>query len=377
MTRAMLTVSFRHAIGQPKVPSWPYVYELLIEMTRIVISDVIVAGDVERLLSDSEEDRRLVRRKIRAVQELLSFPGGVPAVGGSRVVPTTVGDLGAEWIFPAASAEAALRGADGPAELPPSKLSSPGAILFLHGGAYLVCGVATHRRLASWLAAEAELPVLAVDYRLMPEHTFSDIVSDGAAAFERLLAAGLRPEQVALAGDSAGGHLAICLAMSLKERGQAPGAVVAFSPWIDPLQEGESTLESWQDFEDVCYLGKALDGIGVVQACFQDHPFSSLLRHEALASLEGFPPILIQAGGRECLYSEIEEFASRAAELRGDSSGVKLEVWEDEVHVFQFFADVSEPAREALRSAGSFLRGRLAPPPEGRRGGEAVGGPSD
>eukprot|EP00951_Prasinocladus_malaysianus_P004445 scaffold31218_cov32-Prasinocladus_malaysianus.AAC.1 len=75
---------------------------------------------------------------------------------------------------------------------------------------------------------------------------------------------------------------------------QLPGAVVCLSPWVDPMQEGEGTLDSWQEFEEVDYLGNAIAGVGLAQHCFDGHRLGSLLRDEVVSSLRGMPPILIQ-----------------------------------------------------------------------------------
>lgn len=123
---------------------------------------------------------------------------------------------------------------------------------------------------------------------------------------------------------------------------QVPGAVVAFSPWIDPMQEHEDTLGSWDEFSETCYLGYVRESVGAPQLGFDGHPLGSLLRQEVLGTLQGMPPMLLQvrerrrrasrwvrdpppllevikhvlactqAGGKECLAAEIKTFANKA-----------------------------------------------------------------
>mmetsp|Transcript_18396 Transcript_18396/g.51554 ORF Transcript_18396/g.51554 Transcript_18396/m.51554 type:complete len:229 (-) Transcript_18396:895-1581(-) len=226
IVRATTDVTLRHAAGRPKVASWSYIYELVMETTRIVLSEVVTPSDVAALQSGTEAECRQVKSKMKMVQNLLNTWGGVPAVAGCRTESLLVGSMPAEWIWPTQSVGRLsdddnnddnyyVDDKNAPAT------QSPKAILYFHGGGYMVCGISTHRRLMSRLAVAANTPLLAVDYRLMPEATFKDILEDAETGFTHLLDQGFRPEQIVLAGDSAGGHLCICLALVLQQKGKA------------------------------------------------------------------------------------------------------------------------------------------------------------
>jgi len=341
MMKATGDVTWRHAFGRPKDASWSYAFELTVEFTRIMLGGVISAADIAMLQKGSPDQQEAVRAKIRTVQQLLSFPGGVPAMPGCTVEVCQIGTNNAEWVRPP--------GTRGETE------SGRGAVLYLHGGAYILCGVNTHRRLMSRLAMASGLPVLGVDYRLMPDASFKDILDDAVEAFDFLVEAGYAPEQITVAGDSAGGHLSLCLAMELRARGakQVPGAVVAFSPWIDPMQEHEDTLGSWDEFSETCYLGYVRESVGAPQLGFDGHPLGSLLRQEVLGTLQGMPPMLLQAGGKECLAAEIKTFANKAK----SDSGVDIvyQEYPGMVHVFQMLAELSPTAGEAIEEAAVFI----------------------
>lgn len=123
---------------------------------------------------------------------------------------------------------------DVPAERVRCGTVGAGIILYLHGGAYVAGGPATHRSITGRLSKLTQAEVFAVDYRLAPEHPFPAALDDAAIAYRWLLAQGYEAERIAIAGDSAGGGLTMATAIKLRDEGlPLPAALLTFSPWVD------------------------------------------------------------------------------------------------------------------------------------------------
>jgi monoterpene epsilon-lactone hydrolase len=228
------------------------------------------------------------------------------------------------------------------------------AILFFHGGGFQLGSIESHRSLAAAIAARAGCRVLSVNYRLAPEHRFPAPVEDALAAHEWLTASGFGPRRIALAGDSAGGGLAVSLMLALKRRGRAlPAAAALMSPWTDMEASGASfeTRAAADPFHQrpmIRALAKAYLGPGGDPR----DPLASPVHGE----LFGLPPLLIQVGDRETVLDDSRMLAERA---RSAGVEVHLEVWDGMFHVFQLYADELEQARSALHRVGSFLAAAL------------------
>ena len=227
---------------------------------------------------------------------------------------------------------------------------TPAAILYLHGGAYCVGSPATHRVITGNLARLAGASVFAADYRLAPEHPFPAALDDAVAAYRGLLQAGFAPGSIAIAGDSAGGGLALATAVRLRELGERlPAALVVFSPWVDlgapergPVPRGEVMISPpWVAECAAFYLcGRA-----------PTEPLASPIH----ADLGGLPPVLVQVGQDEVLLADSQRLQSALG-----AAGVPCELQEypRRWHVFQANAGVLADADRALQQAGAFLRGR-------------------
>lgn len=241
----------------------------------------------------------------------------------------------------------------------------PGSILYLHGGAYCVGGPATHRALTTRLARVTGLPVFLADYRLAPEHPFPAGLDDALAVYRSLRADG----PVILAGDSAGGGLALATALALREAGDpAPAALVLLSPWVDlvtpeprpPVPPGEAMLDwAWIDACARHYVGAGATGPAGAPGSVH-HPLVSPLR----ADLRGLPPVLIQAGTDELLHPQA--LALHGA-LRAAAVDVRCEITPRRWHVFQLHANALPSADAAIDRVAGFVLGPLAaatPPTE-------------
>ena len=222
-----------------------------------------------------------------------------------------------------------------------------GAVLYLHGGAYCVGSPATHRSITTRLARLTGASVFAAEYRLAPEHPFPAAIDDAVAAYRGLLAAGLTPDQVTVAGDSAGGGLALATALRLRELGHPlPAALILFSPWVDlgapdrgPEPAGEVMVSlPWVNACALAYLGgkNAAD------------PLASPINGD----LRGLPPTLIQVGHDEILLQDSRRLHQA---LAAAAVAVSLQEYPRRWHVFQSNAGVLTDADRALASAAAFI----------------------
>lgn len=242
-----------------------------------------------------------------------------------------------------------------PVELPncPAELQIPvgvkpgRAILYLHGGAFIVGGIASHRRLAGAIAREAQAQVLAVGYRKMPDHPPSVSVADCLDGYRWLLDRGFTPEQIVIAGDSAGGFLTAMTAVAIRDAGMpVPAGLICENPLIDPTPSRRR--EGAYRIADPLFPHRAFT------------EFDRLIRStepsgDAVAPLDGdlsgLPPTLIQVGSHETLRVDSEDFA---AALAAAGVPVRLEIFRGAVHVFQAFIDLLPESRVAIKSMGRF-----------------------
>nr|WP_274382913.1 alpha/beta hydrolase [Methylorubrum extorquens] len=226
-------------------------------------------------------------------------------------------------------------------------------ILFLHGGGYVSGSLKSHRHMVAQAGREALARTLALGYRLAPEHPFPAALDDALTGYRFLLASGIAPARIALAGESAGGGLALATALSLREAGlPLPGCLWLSSPWVDLALTGAS-MESKAAVDPLLgrtYLSELaslyLNGADALG------PLVSPIN----ADLAGLPPMLIQVGSAETLLDD----SVRLAALAGAADiAVRLEIWPHMIHAWHlFYQDVAD-GRRSLASAGSFIENRL------------------
>lgn len=258
--------------------------------------------------------------------------GGTKAPVGCR--PVSAGGVDAEWISPA--------------DAPQDK-----AILYFHGGGFRIGSVASHRDLIAKIACASGCRVLAINYRLAPEHRFPAALDDALAAYDWMRQQGLKPGNIAFAGDSAGGNLALAAMLALRERGlPLPASAALMSPWTDMTAQGASYVSRAEVdpiHQRVVILALAKNYLGE-QGDPKD-PLASPL----YADLRGLPPLLIQVGDRETVRDDSVVLADKA---RAAGVDVSLEIWDGMIHVFQMFAEVPE-AQQAIASKSGFLTRHL------------------
>jgi monoterpene epsilon-lactone hydrolase len=226
-------------------------------------------------------------------------------------------------------------------------------VLYLHGGGYVAGSIDSHRNLTGHLAAAMGCRILALDYRLAPEHPHPAAVTDAVAAYRWLLDQGIAPEHVVIAGDSAGGGLTVALLLRARDEGLAmPAAAVPISPMVDLEATGES-MTTRAELDPMVSRDMALE---IVQLFLGDgdrrDPYAAPL-HGELAAL---PPLLIQVGDAEVLLDDSVRLADKARTAGVD---VTLEVWPEMVHVFQGSAGFVPEADEAIAHIANYCRPKL------------------
>lgn len=256
---------------------------------------------------------------------------------GTTVSPVNVHDLPAEWVH-------------GPGAEPDA------AILYLHGGGFIMGSPATHRELAARVSSAGKARVLSLGYRLLPEFAFPAALDDTKAAYQWLLDRGYAPNRLIIGGDSSGAGLALQALISLRDEG-VPLPCVGFlmSPvtdWVDPGGDSFATRA-------------ALDPLVSPAQCRRtspqyvgSHARDPLLR-PAEMDLAGLPPLWIQVGDHEVLLSDAERLADRAAQ---DGVEVSFKIWPGMWHVFQSAARYVPESRQSIEELALFLRRRLGEP---------------
>jgi acetyl esterase/lipase len=233
-------------------------------------------------------------------------------------------------------------------------VTTANVILYFHGGVYVIGSAATSVPLVGDLARRTGTKAITVDYRLGPEHPYPAAVQDARAAYEGLLEQGVHPGQIALAGESAGGGLAVATLLALREAGTPlPSCAFLMSPYADLTLSGE-TLAEKEAVDPVL----TPDGLRVrVPDYVAEADAADPLISPVFGDLSGLPPLLVQVGSHEILLSDALRLAARAATA---DVQVTLEVTPGVPHVFQGFAAFLDEAHEALDRASEFIKTQFA-----------------
>jgi len=239
--------------------------------------------------------------------------------------------------------------------VPAEWLATPNAdmsriLLYLHGGGYVMGSIHTHRALVTGLSVASGARCLSLDYRLAPEYPFPAAVDDAVNGYRWLLGQDIAPSRIAIGGDSAGGGLTIATLVALKDAGiPLPCAAIALSPWVDLEGTGESMVTKAD--VDPMVEKDGLKGIAAIYLNGKDPrtPLASPL----YADLSGLPPLLIQVGSAETLLDDSTRLATQAKSVGVE---VKLEIWDDMIHVFQMWASIMPEGQQAIDNIGAFLK---------------------
>jgi monoterpene epsilon-lactone hydrolase len=225
-------------------------------------------------------------------------------------------------------------------------------VLFLHGGGFIIGSPHLYRHLTWRIATATRARVLAVDYRLAPEHPFPAALEDAFTAYHYLLANGADPRRIAVMGDSAGGGLVFSLMLRLRDQGcPLPAAAVALSPWTDLALTGPSlrlnaTADPMLSPDDPPFFVE-----DYLAGADPRTPYVSPL----YGDFAGLPPTMIQVGSDEVLRDDSVRMADR---MRAGGCQVELEIWPRMPHVWHVFVPLIPEARRAIESIGSFVRSR-------------------
>lgn len=261
---------------------------------------------------------------------------------GTSVSSVAANDLAAEWV-------------DGPGA------RTEAAILYLHGGAFVMGSPATHRELAARISVAGSARVLSVDYRLAPEFPFPAALDDAKSAYRWLLEQGYASSALVIGGDSSGAGLAIQALLALRnESAPMPCAGFLMSPVTDWLDFSADSFQTRAALDPLVTLTQTQYTSGLYVGDSSD---DSLLCPTKM-SLAGIPPLWIQVGDHEILLSDAQRLAERAAE---DGVDVEFKVWPGMWHVFQATARYVPEARQSLGELSVFLEKRLRVSQHSRR----------
>jgi acetyl esterase/lipase len=247
--------------------------------------------------------------------------------------PVTIQDIPAEWI----------------------ECTQPGhgVILYFHGGAYALGSINVHRELLSRLASTTKLKVVAINYRLAPEHPFPAALEDARSAYRWLLSQGYDSSRIAIAGDSAGGGLALSTLIQLQAAGEAlPACAVCISPWTDLTLSGQSVKT--KAAADPMLNASLLEIYAKYYAGGADihDPLISPLFGE----MKGLPPLLIHVSTDEILLDDAQRLFENA---RNAGVDVTLKIWDQMFHVFQIIPYLPE-SKQSMDEISRFIAKHLA-----------------
>lgn len=223
-------------------------------------------------------------------------------------------------------------------------------ILYLHGGGYYFCSPRTHRTITVGLAKRADADCFSLDYRLAPEHPFPAAHDDALAAYRCLLADGVLPRSIVIAGDSAGGGLALATLVALRDAGDPlPAGALLFSPWTDLAATGASIRDN--DGRDPMFCGDVFARIAPLYRgeANATHPYVSPL----YADLRGLPPLSFHVGSSETLLDDTRRVVARALEA---GVQVECETAHGLPHIWPIYAPFLPEARRTLDAAARFVR---------------------
>lgn len=290
----------------------------VIEMCRSLVAEL------------DREGKTIEQMRVDFHKVLAAFPMATDVA----CVPVDAGGVPAQWIVP-------------------PKVDAQRVLLYLHGGGYVVCSVSTHRDLIARLARAAGMRALGVDYRRAPEHPFPAAVEDAMAAYRWLIAAGIKPQRMAIAGDSAGGGLTLATLVALRDGGDPlPATAICISPWVDL----ESNSNSMKTKADVDPLVKPETLQAMARLYLGKNDPRTPLAAPLHADLRNLPPLLLLVGSSERLLDDALRIEEHCKAAGGD---VRLEVWQDMIHCWPLFASILAEGQQAIDRMGAFLREHL------------------
>ena len=283
---------------------------------------------LSRIRNPNHEAVEASRRNLEAITARVPAPPS-----GVSIEPVEADGIPAEWV--------SAPNAD------PNR-----ALLYLHGGAYTLGSPKIYRELTWRLSKAARARVLAIDYRLAPEHRFPAALHDAITAWRWLLSNGFESRRLLVAGDSAGGGLTLATLLALRDGGHPlPAGAVCFSPWTDLSCSGESVKRNAR--RDPMLVSALI--LPTARNYLGDADPTNPLASPLFGDLHNLPPLLIHVGTSEILLSDSIRFAKKAETANVD---VSMKVWGNLPHVFHLFARVLPEGRQAIDEMGRFCQKR-------------------
>ena len=291
--------------------------------------------------------RNLPLAKARAARDkqskkLFPLPNGVTALAA------VVGGVNGQWLdpIPASPNASGISVTSGTS----STSNIPGILLYLHGGAYIQGSVETHRGLAGALAQASSCKAFIADYRLAPEHPFPAATDDSLQVYLALLSQ-YPSTPIAIAGDSAGGGLALALAQQIRDQGlRPPCALALLSPWTD-LTLGNATHRSKASVDPFFPNSTLLHEAAMAYA--GSTPLTHPLLSAQYANLQGLPPTLIHVGAKEAL---LDDALVLYRNMEQQGVAVSLKEYPHMWHVWQVFVGRLAQADTSVRELGVFIK---------------------
>jgi acetyl esterase/lipase len=306
----------RRLVAGPAVAGWPWSVELAAVSMRAMIMAALHRGD---------------RRAEARLQRLVDPPLPRPLKGVMHVEPTKLGGHPTEHHQRVAS-----------------DLTDQATILYLHGGGYVSGSAATHRRWIAQLTWATGSTAYALDYRLAPAHPFPAALDDATAAYRELVDGGLDPAEIFLAGDSAGGGLALALMLRLRDEGDDPPAgAILFSPYTDLEHTGASIEENLAT--DYLPVLPVRHNVEYLAGHDPRDPYASPLHGD----FTGIPPMMVFAGGREMIRDDSTRLVERVRRFGGE---IELHVAPDMFHVWPALLPNHPETLRALALSDEFVR---------------------
>jgi epsilon-lactone hydrolase len=291
------------------------------------------------------------RENLEAILRQSAFPAGIDISEQRRLLR----ELTSAQPLPAdVTVTAAALGAVPTAEITIDGTEPRHVVLYFHGGVYVLGDAFQAADLASQVGRRTRATVISVDYRLAPEHPYPAAVDDALAAYQALLEGGTAPSDIAFAGESAGGGLAVATLVNARDHGlPLPAAAYLMSPYADLTLAG-TTMTTKREVDVLMSRENLQSRVGDYTAG-QDAALG--LISPVFADLSGLPPLIIQAGTHEVLLDDAVRLARQAATA---DVQVTLDITPGVPHVFQTFHPILDEAAAALDRAGQLLSAHLA-----------------
>ena len=255
----------------------------------------------------------------------------IPLPKNTKFKTVSVGNIDAEWITC-------------------GEFETDKIFMFMHGGGYYRGSIASTRATVARISAEAKVRCLSIEYRLAPEYPFPAAIDDTYTAYNWLLKEGVKPKNIIVSGQSAGGGLCLALLLKLKENFfSQPRGAVALSPWTDLTQSGK-TMKINADIDPVISK-KYLDRMANLYLA--KTPNTTPLASPLYGELSGLPPLLVQVGSAETMLDDSRRFVEKAKEAKVD---VQIEVYKDMFHGWHGSAHILKDGEKAIKNIGLFCR---------------------